>query len=533
MRFAIVSLAGLPLNPDAPRATVKKEPTIGRGTNSRVIFLLLGVAVYLYLNLFFLPETPFLLSDDQAYFWMDAQRMLDGERVYLDFIQFTPPGTDLVYLYLFRLFGLHLWVTNAVVLALGIGLCWSCFAVASEIMNRRSAVLTTAFFLVLIYGKLLDGTHHLFSVLVIMGAVKIYMRKITLSATVAAGAFLGTASFFTQTHGAAALLAFAVFLIWRQSRVKQPWLHLIRDESLLVLGYSIALLLLSAPLIDALGWKQLWYSQVTYTRQYVVPMRPPMLGLPGPLTLRGLPKLSQAVFVYLCLPTVYLLSLWRCWRERHAPTFPWERITLLSLVGFFLMIEVAFSLSWLRLYAVSLAGIILLIWSFDQTRKIRPYAFAAMWIGITSLAVWQTIAACVYQPRKIHLPAGEVAVSPLSYEKLHWMMEHTHPGQFVFQAAWPGIYLPLQLRNPVFVDLIFPGDGTRHEEVALTIRQLELKHVPYVLWAARLGSMDDLIDHPEDHVVPLRVYLRAQYSHVHTFSDGDQVWQRNESTSLP
>ena len=47
------------------------------------------------------------------------------------------------------------------------------------------------------------------------------------------GAFLGTASFFTQTHGGAALLAFAVFLIWRQSREKQPWSHLIRKESLL------------------------------------------------------------------------------------------------------------------------------------------------------------------------------------------------------------------------------------------------------------------------------------------------------------
>jgi hypothetical protein len=512
---------------------MKTESSTQRSVTYHLVCLMLGVAVYLYLNLFSFPHTPFLLSGDQAFFWMRAQRMLDGDRIYRDFIQFTAPGTDLVYLSLFRLFGLHLWVTNAVVLALGIGLCWACFALASEIMNRRSAVLATAFFLVLIYGKLLNGTHHLFSVLAIMGAVKIYMRKITPSATVVAGAFLGTASFFTQTHGGAALLAFAVFLIWRQSREKRPWFHLIRKESLLFLGYSAALLMLSAPLIDALGWKQLWYSQVTYTRQYVVPMRPPLLGLPGPFTLRGALKLSQAVFVYLFLPTVYLLTLWRCWRERHAPTFPWERITLLSLVGFFLMVEVSFSLNWLRLYAVSLAGVILLIWCIDQARKIRPYAVAAMWIGITCLAVWQTIAAYAYQPRKTHLPAGEVAVSPLSYEKLHWMMEHTRPEQFVFQAAWPGIYLPLQLRNPVFVDQILPGDGTRQEEVTLTIRQLEEKQVPYVLWAARLGSMDNLAVRQNDHVVPLRAYLHSHYSEEHTFPDGDQVWQRNESTSSP
>ena len=41
--------------------------------------MLLGVAAYLYVNLFALPRTPFLLSDDQVYFWMYGQRMLHGE----------------------------------------------------------------------------------------------------------------------------------------------------------------------------------------------------------------------------------------------------------------------------------------------------------------------------------------------------------------------------------------------------------------------------------------------------------------------
>lgn len=193
----------------------------------------------------------------------------------------------------------------------------------------------------------------------------------------------------------------------------------------------------------------------------------------------------------------------------------------------------SFSLVSLRLYAVSLAGVILLVWSFDQTRKIRPYAVVAMWIGIICLAVWQTISAYTYQPSKIHLPAGEVAVSPQSYEKLHWLMEHTRPGQFVFQAAWPGVYLPLQLRNPMFVDQIYPADGTPIDEVVLTIQQLEVKQVPYVVWAARLGSMDNLSVRPNDHVVPLRAYLHSHYSEEHTFPDGDQVWQRNGFKGFP
>jgi hypothetical protein len=51
--------------------------------------MLLGISGYFYLNLFQLPNLPILLSGDQTFFWMNGQRMLHGERPYLDFFQFT------------------------------------------------------------------------------------------------------------------------------------------------------------------------------------------------------------------------------------------------------------------------------------------------------------------------------------------------------------------------------------------------------------------------------------------------------------
>jgi hypothetical protein len=130
-----------------------------------LIVSMTAAVAYLYLNLFALPRTPYLLSGDQVYFWMDAQRMMDGGRIYQDFFQFTPPGTDLVYLALFNVFGLNVWVTNAVVLTLGVVLCWLCFALASELLERRTALLAAALYLVLVYGKMLNATHHVFSAL--------------------------------------------------------------------------------------------------------------------------------------------------------------------------------------------------------------------------------------------------------------------------------------------------------------------------------------------------------------------------------
>ena len=69
------------------------------------IGLFVGSGLYLYFNLFTLTGTPYLLDGDQVFLWVYAQRLLNGELVYRDFFQFTPPGTDLVFLSLFKLLG--------------------------------------------------------------------------------------------------------------------------------------------------------------------------------------------------------------------------------------------------------------------------------------------------------------------------------------------------------------------------------------------------------------------------------------------
>lgn len=98
--------------------------------------LFIGAPLYLYMNLFSLRGIPYLLGGDQIFFWVYAQRTFFGEHIYLDFFEFTPPGTVFVYLALFKFFGLRIWVTNAAVLLLGVALCWICFSVALRLMER-------------------------------------------------------------------------------------------------------------------------------------------------------------------------------------------------------------------------------------------------------------------------------------------------------------------------------------------------------------------------------------------------------------
>jgi len=416
------------------------------------------------------------------------------------------------------------------VLVLGVALCWFCFAIAAEIMDLQSALLATIFFLVIVYGKLLNGTHHWFSVLAIMGAIKISKGATRPARTLGAGVLLGLASFFTQTHGAAALLAFILFLALKWRRNKQAWVDLLRNEAPLLLGYTVALLVLDAYFIATIGFRQLWYFQVTFVRQYVVhASQGAYLGLPERLSWRGLPSLCQYLVVYILLPVIYPLTLWRCWQKGHNTSFSWERVTLLSTVGVFLLVEVAFSMNWLRVFAVSFAGVILLFWNAGQSGMIRRSTIVLLWVGFACIGFRQTRAIYAHERSTVRLPGGDVVVTPQAYEKLHWIMLHTTPGQFFFQADGAGMYLPLRLRNPSWLDGIASGEEMRPEDITGVIQQLEGKRVQFVLWRPRLDSTEP----SKDHLTPLRTYLHSKYTRFHVFADGDTVWERNEFIGHP
>ncbi len=80
-----------------------------------------------------------------------------------------------------------------------------------------------ALFLVLDYARMLNGTHHWFSVLAVMGALAILLKARTPSRIAIAGALLGVATFFTQTRGPMAALGVGGYLIWDQFQTKDSW----------------------------------------------------------------------------------------------------------------------------------------------------------------------------------------------------------------------------------------------------------------------------------------------------------------------
>ena len=490
--------------------------------------VLIGSCLYLCANLFALPGTPFLLGGDQALFWMNAQRLLHGELIYRDFLEFTPPGTDLIYLGAFELLGSRIWVPNLVVLVLGIILCWLCFHIARLIMKPAHAALASALLLVLDYGKMLNGTHHWFSVLAVMGALAALLRARTPPRIVMAGILLGVATFFTQTRGPSAAVGIGAYLIWERFQTKQSWSTCLRHELLLFLPLVVTWGTLSSYFIAKLGFGQLWYFQVTYVLHYVT-TGPNDLSIGSPEVLAWLKRPNGMLFllVFLTLPIVYALSVWKCRQRlrlrgsRDAVLVDAQRVMLLAFVGATMYLEVAQSPNWIRLYCVATPGIILLVWLLTNavTDTLRGYATTVMWAGLICIAAHQTWSRQLQQTVIEDLPAGRIATAASTGEKLAWLARHTTPGQLLFEARWVDVYLPLALRNPVFTDMLEGGHNSRPEFIDFSMRQLEAKRVQYIIWAPRLES-------PAYPFAKFREFLTERYQRVLTFPDQDEVWER-------
>lgn len=485
-----------------------------------VLPLLVAAALYLYAQSFYSPSVPLLLRGDQTFFWVYAQRMLNGEKAYRNFFQFTPPGTDIFYATLFKLFSSDIWVMNLAVLLLGIALCWLCFYLAQQFMRQGTAVLVAVLFLVFLYGSRLDATHHWFSLLAALCGVIVLLQKRTILRIAIAGILMGVASFFTQTAGAAGVIALLISLAWEHDSQKMPWSTILKNQALLLLAFCLTCSALFAPFIASVGWRQLWFLLVAYPQHYVIYehqfLFPPLSGIRTP---RALPGNFQVLFVYLLMLVIYPAVLWHCRRSRR-DCMP---LVLLSMTGLFLLFEIITRINVNRLYGIAMPALILLFWAIDRREKIRRYA-ATVWVIVVCVAILQTISRHQERRQLADLPAGKAALFAEDFEELSWLEQHTRPGDFFFQSSWLNVYPPLRLRSPVFIDGLWPTNVTRPEFVLLTVKQLEEKPVKYVLWIPRWG-MPESGHLQEDHLGPFRDYLKTRYIPVHTFSNGDEIWE--------
>ena len=112
------------------------------------ILFLLAALGYLYRFLFIVPFLPVENNGiaDSLLYLAPGQRMLEGDLIYRDVFEYLTPGTALVNFFMFKLFGLRLWIPDLLALLLGLGIIWLGVVISRKMMRPGLTLLPSALF---------------------------------------------------------------------------------------------------------------------------------------------------------------------------------------------------------------------------------------------------------------------------------------------------------------------------------------------------------------------------------------------------
>jgi hypothetical protein len=241
------------------------------------------------------------------------------------------------------------------------------------------------------------------------------------------------------------------------------------------------------------------------------------------------PALLVWLFIYALIPFVYVLFLARYHRQARAhPDEPWDRLMLVNTVGVFLFLGIAFSPAWFRLISIAPPGMIVLVWLIKFSKRLPRTLTNSIWAYALVILVAQSVIVQTRWKGYLQSPTGRAALlDPDRFEKYRWILNHTRPGDFYFQADDCDQYFLLDLRNPAEVSFVTGGDYTRPEQIQNVIEMLEKYQVRFVMWSAWLDVPRSPGGNPRE-LAALRAYLSAHYHPLRGFADDEEeAWERS------
>jgi hypothetical protein len=507
-----------------------------------LLLLLLCALASLYLSLFRLPFTLLFGSPDQWAALLNASRMWEGERIYRDYFELRPPGNELVHLLFFRLFGLHNWIPNVHVVLLGLGLTWLVDTISRKVIRvgRFWSLLPAFLFLTVAFFPHMGDTHRWYNSVAVMAALAVVLEGRTPRRLVVAGVLSGVASFFTQTQGVAVVVGLEIFLLWEWRRKGSRRQELLQQTICLLVPFTATVLGTNAYFIWKAGVDRFLECIVRFPVLYYPADRDHaswhvyMTGMPELTHWYRLPRLGGFLFIHAVVPLVYILFLFR-YRRETASGEQGVRLMLLNIIGLSLFASVAPAPSFLRLCTVSPPALIILVHWISGGGKLCRIAAGLLWTAVFGFGVAHPLRVQTSAVSSLQLSRGRMAFSePASetYQLFRWLSPRTRPGEFFLAGMHFELFFPLALRDPAEVSDFDNTDFTRPEQVQNAVAALERHRVRFIQWPPSIRSAG--LQHPEeDHLDPLRAYLREHYHLAKRFDSAtedevEEIWERNE-----
>ncbi len=511
--------------------TLIESPRFGR---SDLIFFA-AVFLYLYTHIFELPFTPIYFEGDHMINLSNAMRMSSGERIYLDFFHFIPPGAELIYLSAFSIFDVRPWVLNLVVFGLGLaqaGLLWH---LSRQVVSGYAAYLPAAIYFVIGYRLFgIDGTYRLFSVVFVLAAVAVLFKSLSTRTIACAGVFCGMASFFVHTRGLVAVVGIACFLLWHALRQKFAKGELIRQVVVLGIAFAATITVTNLYFLWQTGAEIYYFSMVEFVRSHYI--HDPLAKTTAYFadfpdasaffsTHTGFAGLSRYIryvhavlFYYALVPFVYLIYLAV---RRYAPQLRElavdKRVMLLVFVGIAMAVGTSAPTA-LRLYHVAIPAVIVLVYLLCRV-DFAKRAIPAVLIMFALLAGVYSIQRQMIEKYYVTLPGGIAAFqTEVLADKYRWVAERTDPGDALFEAHHPSFYFPLQLRNPTPLYLMRDSQYTPAFQVNAVLEALQADPPKIIVWNGFWSKAPEQRAEG-DNLAPLWAFIQQNYSRQAEFVD--------------
>jgi hypothetical protein len=495
------------------------------------IAFILFCSVFLYMHLFVFPAVPIFYEDDHLIFLNDAWRMLSGEAIYRDFFQFTFPGTQVLYLILFYVFGTKFWLVNAVILLQGVAQTVLCLSISKQIfVSRWVSYLPPSLYLFFGFRWFgIDGSHRMLSPIFIWLAIWILIESRSYKRIFLAGISCAVSSFFTQQRGILAVAALGVFLVVEAFSQRSGWKRILTEELILGGSFVATLSVLLLPFILTSGLDRFIEYTVVYIRYYVQDSRMNNYGAfltNFSIVLRqGIVMSAAMCFYYALIPLGYIVGFFYLWRRKYQSS-----VLLVCVVGLFLALG-TFAPAPVRMFQIAIPAVIIFVWLLSQSKIISS---THVGIAVILLMIFGGFSAVRLQTnwekQYLDSPTGNIVfLSPVEMERYQWLNENTKVGEYVFEAYQSAVNFPLQVPNPTPITFVWDNGFSPVWQVRQVIDGLELKKAKYIIWDGNY-SKESSERLPGDNLAPLYDYLRQHYDFDRSFTNYAnrkmQAWKR-------
>lgn len=417
-------------------------------------------------------------TNDEGIYLDAAERLLHGQKLYVDFFGYMSPGSFWTQALAFRLFGLTLAAGRAPVIVYVALECALIYWLVARYASRATAIVTTLFFLAFQTAdpSMITAQHRWDSSALSLASICAFLSE-RRRGYAASGFLIGCAALATPSVALVAI----VTLAWHRSRA--PWYLLGASLAALAAGVALWLDGILPAFIRQLGWLSRNYSAVNAMHYGSI------IGGYGPLfagaTAWELPVRCCVIFCIALpavLPVVAIAGgiLLRVRGKSHSEplrsVIPYLVLCVSALVASTYPRSDVAHLAYIAALPYAAAAIVLY-----RCLTARPRASLAILI-----APWAALFAM--QPQlagsimRLHTPVGEVRASAAEAPLLGELLSRVQPHQSLFVYPYkPLFYFLTQAENPTRYSYLAPG-MMGDADSRLALRELQAHPPEWVLY---------------------------------------------------